>query len=41
MNGLGASVVIGNLIMTRNIAFGKNGTAGHKYGTPIGLNAHK
>jgi hypothetical protein len=37
MNGLSAPLDDGKRIRIRANAFGKNGTSGHKYGTPIGL----
>ena len=37
MNGLSAPLDDGKRTRMRANAFGKNGTSGHKYGTPIGL----
>ena len=37
INGLGAPLEEGKRTIIRAKAFGKNGTSGHRYGTPIGL----
>lgn len=41
MNGLGAPFDEGKRTIIRAKALGKNGTIGHKYGTPIGLSEAK